>query len=129
VLVDAARSRSALLFEQAESAELASQETCQQVNFMLANGLIPQLDKNLPLFYLACGQAYDKANDPQSSFAFYERLLTEYPSHPLGVEAEAALLANAIACTKVNSLLEKSDIANRANFLSALYSSCGQRYD
>ena len=127
VLVEPARNRSASLFEQAGPAALASQESCQKTDFLLASNMIPQRDVNLPPFYLACGQVYDSFDDLQGSFDMYGTLLTEYPSHSLARDAEESLLSNPVACEESDSL-KNSVIAERVDFMPSLYYVCGQVY-
>jgi tetratricopeptide (TPR) repeat protein len=129
VLAAAARNRSASLFEQAKPSELASQESCQKIDMLLEQGLVPQRDVNLPPFYFACGQVYDSANNQQSSFAIYEALLTEYPQHLLAAEAEASLVTNPVACEESDSLKKNSVITERTDFMPSLYYHCGQAYE
>ena len=129
VLAKASRNRSKSLFEQAKPSALASLESCERLDSLLEKELIPQRDVNLPLFYLACGQVYDTANNQQDSFAMYESLLTEYPSHSLAGQAEESLLANPVACEEADSLKKNSTIANRTDFIPTLYYSCGQAYE
>lgn len=129
VLAEAARNRSKSLFEQTKPSALASLESCEMLDSLLEKELIPQRDVNLPLFYLACGQVYDTANNQQDSFAMYESILTEYPSNSLARQAEESLLANPLACEEADSLKKNSIIANRTDFIPTLYFSCGQAYD
>jgi len=100
VLAEAARNRSASLFEQAKPSALASQESCQKIDILLEEDLIPQRDVNLPLFYLACGQAYEDAGDWANAVTMYESFLAEYPSHSLASDVEAALARSIVAQAK-----------------------------
>ncbi len=130
VLAEVARNKSKSLFEQAKPLALANLESCERLDSLLEKELIPQRDINLPLFYLACGQVYDKFNNyQQESFGIHESLLTEYPSHSLAGQAEASLFANPVACKEVDSLKKNNTIANRRDFIPTLYYSCGQAYE
>jgi tetratricopeptide (TPR) repeat protein len=127
-LTQAARKKSTTLFEEVKPSALASNETCEKLDALLVRELIPQLDQNLPPFYLACGRVYETANKQQDSFAMYEAFLTEYPNHSLAEEAEMLLLANPLACEKNESLKENDIIADRTDFMPRLYYGCGQAY-
>jgi tetratricopeptide (TPR) repeat protein len=128
VLAADARNRGMSLFEQAQPSTLANQETCMNIDSLLEENLIPQQEVNLPPFYLSCGQVYDSANNQQSSFDMYKRLLTEYPNDLLAGEAETSLIANPLACKESDSL-KNSVIAQRNEFMPSLYYHCGQAYD
>lgn len=127
-LKEAARSRGASLFGQAQPAQLADEQSCSSIDSLRQENLIPQLDVNLPPFYLACGQHYDSASNRQGSLDMYKNLLTEYPDAPVAGEAEASLIANPLAC-EASQGLKDSVIAARNEFMPSLYYHCGQTYD
>jgi len=128
VLANAARSQSISLFEQEQPSDLAGQESCQRIDMLLEKDMLPQREVNLPLFYFACGQFFEAAGDPESSFAMYETLLTEYPDAARAADAEGYILASSLVCEKSDSFKVNSAIANRQDFMPRLYHTCGQAY-
>lgn len=128
VLAEAARNRGTSLFGEASPAALANQESCENLDLLLEEDLIPQRDVNLPPYYLSCGQVYDSADDQQRSFEMYKVLLIEYPDDSFAREAESALMANHLACEESASLRDTA-IAERDDFMPSLYYGCGQAYE
>jgi tetratricopeptide (TPR) repeat protein len=129
VLAEAARKNSLQLFKQNEPAVLASVESCGKISGLLDGNLLPSPDETLPSFYFACGQVYDSSGDSQSSFTMFKSLITEYPSHSLANNAEAALLENSVTCERAGSLQNNNTISSRPDFMPRLYFKCGQAYE
>lgn len=129
VLTEAAIKRIAALFTQANPSELASNESCGKLNYLLAQDLIPLRDKYLPPFYLACGKVYESLSNDSESFSMYEAFLSEYSNHSLAREAEARLLSNQLSCENHVHLKNNKIISSRNDFLPTLYFGCGQAYE
>jgi tetratricopeptide (TPR) repeat protein len=123
------RNRTSSLFELATPSELASQETCSQLRFLINENLIAQQELSLPPFYLACGQVYDKAEMFQESYTMYETYLTDYPAHSLAQTVETNFLSNPIVCDNFNSIKENNAISSRPDFMPKLHYHCGQVYE
>lgn len=128
LLIEATRNRITGLFQIEKISLIASQTACTQTGTMLEKKLIPNQETSLPLFYLACGQVYEKTNQPKFAFAMYQWILTSYPRNPASVTAEAYLLENQTACQESESL-GQSVIANRTDFMPRLYYGCGKKYE
>jgi len=124
-----ARRQVGAMFAQADPATLISREVCDRLESLLAHELIPQLDQSLPLLFLACGQVYTADGNPRTAYDLYFTFMTDYPDHPLVAGAEAALLANPIACENTSALKSNAAIAKRQDFLPSLYFGCGQAYE
>jgi tetratricopeptide (TPR) repeat protein len=116
-----------LLAAQAETSLMANPLACKESD-SLQNSVIAQRNEFMPSLYYQCGQAYDSADNRQGSFDMYKKLLTEYPNALRAAEAEAALLANPLACEESDPL-KNSLIAERAEFVPSLYYQCGQAYE
>jgi tetratricopeptide (TPR) repeat protein len=129
VLTRAARQRTQRLFDQFPPSELAGQDLCERIDALLTNNLLPERDRYLPGFYLACGQVYGTLGQHGRALAIHKRLLIEYAEHALSGEAEAAIRVNPIVCQEIDALQEEEVIASRADFLPSIYSNCGQAYD
>jgi hypothetical protein len=129
VLADAPRTRIASLFEQPGPSTLASPATCQKIPDLLAKELIPQPEIILPLFYFACGQAYDNAKDTTGAFTMYRALLAEFPQHEHAREAEAALLVDPESCEQADTLQKDAVISQRDEFMPSLYNNCSLMYE
>ena len=62
------------LFEQNAVVDLVSVGTCDRVDLLLDNKLIPDEEVNLPTMYLACAQIYQEDGVP------YEKIIDSYDS-------------------------------------------------
>ncbi|MBN1923096.1 MAG: tetratricopeptide repeat protein [Anaerolineae bacterium] len=129
VLAGAASDRVTFLLEHAEPSALACWESCERIATPREGELSLQDEVDLAAFYFACGQVFDTLNYPQGAFTMYESLLSEYPNHSLAREAEAFLIANSVACDRVNSLRKNSTIADRPNLMPAPIYQCGQAFE
>jgi len=127
-LAHSARSRITSFFQADRIPALASETSCTQIGTLIENNLIPSTEANLPLFYYACRQVYDKTNQAQFAFTLYQWTLTTYPEHPISTAVEKALSENSVACEQTETL-RQSTLANRANFMPSLYYGCGQKYE
>jgi tetratricopeptide (TPR) repeat protein len=79
------------LFEQVQPTEIAQPTVCDRLKVLQQQNLIPQPNRNLPLLYHACGQAYVDAGNYAGAIALYERFLQDYPQHELIPEVKSAL--------------------------------------
>jgi tetratricopeptide (TPR) repeat protein len=129
VLTRAARGRIAALFDQPGPATLASAASCERTDAFLDLDLIPQRETNLPDFYLACGQVFEKAKSQEYAFAMYVLLLSQFPEDSLAPQAEAALLGSPVVCEKIDFVRASQPVANRLDFMPTLYRNCGQAYE
>ena len=127
-LVETTRIRIAGLFQIEKIPQIASEASCTQTGALLERNLIPNQETSLPLFYFACGQAYEKINQPKFASAMYQWILISYPENPASFLAETALLENQLTCQE-SETLSQSVIANRTDFMSKLYYGCGQKYE
>lgn len=127
ILADAARQRIASLFEQVAPVQLASQQSCERVDILRSQNLIPQPDVYAPSFYFACGQVYDILYDWERSYKLYQTILTRHSQHAVAPDAERALLDNPAACMQ-HSALQNTIIAARPDFMPALSYRCGWMY-
>lgn len=127
-LTQTAREHIAGLFQSRKYENLASDQTCTMIQTMLGGNLIPDPDTHLPSFYLACGLMYDGKEQYDYSFAFFQWVLTSYPSSPAATRAETAILINPVSCTEIDTL-RQSVIANRVDFMPRLYNTCGLVYE
>lgn len=127
ILADAARQRIASLFEQVAPVQLASQQSCERVDILRSQNLIPQHDVYAPSFYFACGQVYDILYDWERSYELYQTILTRHSQHAVAPDAERALLDNPAACMQHNAL-QNTVIAARPDFMPALSYRCGWMY-
>ncbi len=127
-LVVAVRARIAGLFQVEKIPFIASETTCTQIGQLIQKSLIPNQEANLPLFYLACGQNYEKIGQHRFAFSMFQWVLTSYPDNPASMMAETALLENPIACQE-SETLRQSVIANRTDFMPKLYYGCGLKYE
>ncbi len=127
-LIETTRIKIAGLFQIEKIPLIASEASCTQTGKLLERNLIPNQETNLPLFYLACGQVYEKINQPRFASALYQWILTSYPENPASFSAETALLENQFTCQE-SETLRQSVIANRTDFMSKLYYRCGQKYE
>lgn len=127
-LTEAARARIAGLFQTEKIPFITSETSCTQIGVLLEKNLIPNKETNLPLFYLACGQFYEKINQHRFAFTIYQWVLTSYPDNPASTAAETALLANPLTCQE-SETLRQSVIANRIDFMPKLYYGCGLKYE
>lgn len=76
-----AQKQTKAMFEKAEPAGLASEKMCLRLDEFLKEGLIPQVDDNLPAFYSTCGAILFDAYHYGEAANLYQRLLQEYPSY------------------------------------------------
>jgi len=130
VLAGHARIRGSSLFVQVQPSALANLETCEKINVLLEKNIIPQ--SAVPPFYLACGKVYgtsDLYDRDVRSLSLYEAILTAYSYSSSVPEAEAALLANGLACNQVESLKISITSSIRESFMPRLYYRCGQTYE
>jgi tetratricopeptide (TPR) repeat protein len=127
-LAQRARGRIVALFQNQNVSTLADESSCTRIGTLLNGNLIPNPETSLPVFYLACGQVYERANQPTYAFALYQWILISYPDHPVSTDAESFLLGNPSSCEEAESL-RQSAIGSRANFMPALYYNCGQKYE
>jgi hypothetical protein len=84
-----ARDRITSLFEQ--PSELASEGSCRIIKTLLEQNLILQQEINLPPFYFACAQIYEKDGAWGEVIAMYNNIVADYPGHTLASDAEAAM--------------------------------------
>ncbi len=127
-LVEAARNRIAGLFQTEKIPFIASEASCTLTGTLLEKNLIPNQETNLPLFYFACGQVYEKINQPRFAITLYQWILTSYPDNPASLMAETSLLANPFTCQE-SETLRQSIIADRTDFMPRLYYGCGRKYE
>ncbi|MBI5963412.1 MAG: hypothetical protein HY863_08065 [Chloroflexi bacterium] len=127
-LVETTRIGIASLFQAEKIPLIASEASCTQTGALLERNLIPNPETNLPLFYLACGQAYEKVNQPKFASAMYQWILISYPENPVSLSAETALLENQLTCQE-SETIRQSAVANRTDFMPKLYYGCGQKYE
>ena len=130
VLAGHARIRGSSLFVQVQPSALANLDTCEKINVLLEKNIIPQ--SAVPPFYLACGKVYDTSDlydKDVRSLSLYEAILTAYSYSSSVPEAEAALLANGLACNQVESLKLSITSSIRESFMPRLYYRCGQTYE
>jgi tetratricopeptide (TPR) repeat protein len=115
------------LAPEAESSLMANELACEKT-YSLKQTVLAQRNEFMPSLYFRCGQAYDLQSNGPSSYSMYKALLMEYPDHSLAAQAEAALMANPLAC-KDSQALRDSVIAQRNEFMPSLYNRCGQTYE
>lgn len=115
--------------KEAETALLSFPAACEQT-VMLANepAIVARRDF-LPRYYFSCGKIFDKNKSNAKAFDMYKRLLIEYPAHSLAAEAEAAVLANPMACSSAETLQREAAVSGRAGFMPQLFYNCGASYE
>lgn len=124
----AIQQRSTALFAQADPYDLVNEVICTSTANLLEKRLIPQRELNLPQMYLSCAHFYDQAQQEQKAYAAYVTFLTEYPDHKSGLDAEAGLLDNPLACQKPE-LLSDSSLGERPDFIPKLFYTCGLNFE
>jgi tetratricopeptide (TPR) repeat protein len=123
-----AKKRIADLFEQVKPSMLTSRNSCNEIQMFITEELIIESNVNLPLFYFACGQMYDKSGDITDSFNIYNIFLQKYPKHQLGSDVKTALLTNSVACERYKDLQNFESLKDDG-FMPSLYWICGQMYE
>ena len=114
---------------EAEASLLQNFSTCAEISSLKSNPAIVQRQDFIPSLYSFCGKAYENQKDWSNAIIMYEALLSEYPTHPEAVEAEASLLQNFSTCAEISSLKSNPAIAQRQDFIPSLYSFCGKAYE
>jgi tetratricopeptide (TPR) repeat protein len=111
VPVESIRNGVESLFKQAEPSTLTNLESCNKVDILIENDLIPERDTNLPLLYFACGQVYRANQDYITARRMYESFLNDYPNHSLvsDVKVELALLEALLAVAETATADAKAD--------------------
>ncbi len=94
-LVSIVREQLTRLFEQVGPPELADKTVCLNLSDLQERGTIIDPETNLPKFYDVCGSIFSKEKRYGEAITIYQRLLKEYPDHPL-VEAAEKKLAQAL---------------------------------
>ncbi len=109
--------------------QLASMDTCPDVENLINQQLIPYPEMVLPPFYYYCGIVYSELQDFNESYNFHRSLLIQFPDHELSYKSETELLGNSFSCQKIRSFAGLPSIADRPDFIPTLYFTCGQAYE
>ncbi|WP_420629051.1 tetratricopeptide repeat protein [Candidatus Leptofilum sp.] len=128
-LAVAARQKNAEIFDQDSLSSVADNWTCQMIDLLLTQSLIPEHEQNLPRFYHACGEFYYSVNEKRLALEMYDSLFSEYPDHPLATELESQLLKDPSTCDEALTIRRVfTEIASREGFMSSLLYDCGLAY-
>lgn len=93
----AVRTQAQTIFAETQPEAVANETTCQNLDSILSNELVPDLETNLPLFYIGCGQVYQDAGSYSEAVVLLQKFVTDYPSHPRIEEVKPLLAAAMVA--------------------------------
>lgn len=108
---------------------LASVESCQQAEKAGAAELFGANTGAVPVYLLACAEAYAGAGYEQPAFDTNVMILQEYPASQEADVAASSILESEQACEQRTSFLETSTIAEREPFMGELYLACGKQLE
>ena len=97
------RQKTSSLLQQSKPETIVQPSVCDRLNLIVENQLLPEPQKNLPLYYQACGQVYAKNAQYNQAIATYENFLQNYPKHSLVPDIKTALATATLAAAKTES--------------------------
>jgi outer membrane protein assembly factor BamD (BamD/ComL family) len=80
-LLDPLRQKTTDLFAENKVQKLAQSASCNKLEPLIKNNLIPQPSQ--PQFYQACGQVFAKNGEHSQAIALYEKFLNQFSNHQL----------------------------------------------
>jgi tetratricopeptide (TPR) repeat protein len=91
------RTQAQTIFAEVQPEAVANETVCQNLESILSNELVPDLETNLPLFYIGCGQVYKDAGAYTEAVTMLQKFATDYPDHPRIEEVKPLLAAAMVA--------------------------------
>ncbi len=97
------RQKTSSLLQPSNLNKVVQPSICDRLDLILQNQLLPEPQKNLPLYYQACGQVYTKNGQYNQAIAAYENFLQNYPQHSLAPNIKTALARVLLAAARTGS--------------------------
>ena len=105
-------------------AKLAGRESCDDLEKLQNNMVIPNVSKNLPLFYHSCARFYDQNHKPEQALVQLRRFLAFSPQHPLSKGVQRAVVTNQYICPQVANFQSIPNIEKLPALMPVIYLNC-----